>query len=141
MRESATSGLAWFCAAVGTVLSSVPLFTWLLVLLMVLDIAFWLCVKWTVKDISVGEYNVMVVGKLGRLGIVGLFGIVGLLIPIPMVNYIQVATWFFIPGEVLSISKHASLLGIPIPVQLTAALRFFQKEGDNANGLTPKNPG
>lgn len=146
MKDSLVNPFAWMCAAVGAILVHVPIFTWLLVLLMLIDMAFGIGRAYVQKDLSANEARVGAIKKLGNLGIIAVAGIVEALllsvgVIIPGVNFVQVATLFFVPYEVFSIVKNADALGIPIPPQLLAAMRYFKEANNASDDSIPKDPG
>lgn len=144
MKESIVSPLAWLMAAIGAILANVPVVTWLLVLLMALDMAFGLARAYLQKDLSADEARRGGIKKLGNLGLVAVAGILGKIlflmgIVIPGVNFIQVATLFFVPYEVFSIIKNADAMGLYVPPEIKAAMRFF-KASQDANESLSKDP-
>lgn len=133
MKNSIGSPLGWLCATIGAVALHVPQLTWLLVMLMLLDMAFGFGAAIFLKDLSAEEARKGAIRKLGHLGVVCLAGIIGralelMGVVIPQVNFVQVATAFFIPYEVVSILKNAGIMGVPIPPEILGVMRYFQKD-------------
>jgi toxin secretion/phage lysis holin len=139
MKDTFVNPIAWICAAAGALLAQIPPLTWLLVLLMFFDMSFGMARAYLQKDLSAEEARKGAIKKLGNLGLVAVVGIVGQIlflmgVVVPGVNFIQVATLFFVPYELFSIVKNADAMGVPVPPQLLTAMRFFQTaQGSNEN--------
>jgi toxin secretion/phage lysis holin len=128
----------WGLAGIAAFLNSIPQLTWLLIWLMVLDTVFgvWVAVKR--KDLSVASWTTGVNGKLQRLAIIVLGAILNQYIDVAGIDWVQVTTVFYLGPELLSILRNAAILGIPVPEQLTGAMRYFQeKENDDKNKSVP----
>lgn len=143
MKDTLVNPIAWICAAVGALLAQIPPLTWLLVTLMFFDMAFGMARAYLQRDLSADEARKGAIKKLGNLGLVAVVGIIGQIlflmgVVVPGVNFIQVATLFFVPYELFSIVKNADAMGLPVPPQLLTAMRFFQTaQGNNENKSLP----
>lgn len=136
MKGNYVSPLGWLCATAGAVLLNVPQLTWLLIMLMALDMAFGIGAAIFQKDLSADEARKGALRKLGHLGVVCLAGIIGkalesMGVVIPQVNFVQVATAFFMPYEIVSILKNAGIMGVPIPPEILGVMRYFQQKDQN----------
>ena len=117
----------WLLAALAAWWSSVPELTQLLVMLMAIDTLFGLWVAIKQRNLSATRAWDGVTKKVGTLGMVVVAAILNPHIQnIIEVNLVQAASAFYIVPELLSITRNAAVLEIPIFSQLTPVLRYFQ---------------
>ena len=111
-----------------------PALTQLLVWLMVADTALGLMIAIRKRDLSA---QVAWTGATKKIGSLILIGVAGLVNPhvqgIIEVNLVQAASAFYIVPELTSISRNAAILHVPVFVQMSGLLRYFQA----ASGAPP----
>lgn len=122
----------WVVAGVAAFFASIPQLTWLLMALMLIDMAFSFGVAILKKNVEPSSFQKEATDKLGRLAIIAIGGMFDTYLTIPGINWMMAATIFYIGPELLSIFRNAALIGIPIPPQMVSILRAFQEQDKNA---------
>ena len=117
-----------------------PELTQLLVWLMVADTALSLMIAIRKRDLSA---KVAWAGATKKVGSLILIGVAGLLNPhvqgFVEVNLVQAASAFYIVPELASISRNAAILHVPVFVQMSSILRYFQAASGATSVKTDRN--
>ena len=124
----------------------IPQLTQLLVWLMVIDVALGVCVAWKQKDLSAKAAWEGMTKKIASLLMIAVAGLLNPFIHgLVEVNLVQAASAFYIVPELLSITRNAAILDVPVFTQFTVVLRYFQavsQEGspESHASTEPKEP-
>lgn len=137
MLERARVGVQVLVALIMGLWAALPELTQLLVWLMVADTVLGLMVAVRKRDLSA---QVAWTGATKKIGSLILIGVAGLVNPhvqgIIEINLVQAASAFYIVPELTSIARNAAILNVPVFVQMSSILRYFQA----TSGETPDKP-
>jgi toxin secretion/phage lysis holin len=119
--------LKWAAALTVGLWTAVPELTQLLVTLMVIDIVLGLMVARKLRNLSAKAAWDGAQKKVTALILVAVAALLSPRIqPIIEINLVQAASAFYIVPELLSITRNAAILDVPVFNQMTVVLRYFQ---------------
>lgn len=125
--------LKWALAGVAAFFHNIPELTWFLLILMVIDTIFGVWGAAQARQVSPTEMWGGVTKKIGSLLIIALGAAINHFVGIKGIDFVMVFTGFYIGPELFSILRNAALVGVPVPPQVTAVMRYFQDKDANAN--------
>lgn len=125
--EGVIEGIRWVTTGIVALWGQMPQLTQLLVALMIVDITLGLAVAIKRRDVSSkAAWN----GMTKKIGSLLLVAVAALLNPfannIMEINLVQAASAFYVVPELLSISRNAGILGVPVFTQFSLLMRYFQ---------------
>ena len=138
--DDAFEYLRWGAAGCALLWIQIPELTQLLLIMMVADVVLGLIVAIKKRDLSASTASWGVTKKLIVLLLVGMAAVLNHYIqPIIEINLTQAASVFYIVPEMLSISRNAAELGVPVFSQFETVLEYFRNYsgaggGDDAGG-------
>lgn len=120
-------GVKWAAAISAGLWAALPSLFLPLVAMMVLDIFFRVIAGIYNKDLSPQDIWWSVTRKMASLILVGAAMILSFNIPQNLgVDIAQVACAFYLVGELVSITKYASLIGVLVPPQIGQIIDYFE---------------
>ena len=127
LMDNALTIARWATTIVVAIWGNVPQLTQLLVMLMVIDIALGVCVAWKQRDLSAKAAWEGMTKKIASLLMIAVAGLLNPFVNgLVEVNLVQAASAFYIVPELLSITRNAAILDVPVFTQFTVVLRYFQ---------------
>lgn len=125
--DNLIQGCRWILAGCALIWFRIPELTQLLLILMIIDIVFGLIVAIKERDLSTHAALWGVTKKFSVLILIAVAAIFNHYVqPIIEINLTQAASVFYIVPEMLSISRNAARIGIPVFSEFERVLGYFR---------------
>lgn len=125
--DNSIQGCRWILAGCALIWFRIPELTQLLLILMIIDIVFGLIVAIKERDLSAHAALWGVTKKFSVLILIAVAAIFNHYVqPIIEINLTQAASVFYIVPEMLSISRNAARIGIPVFSEFERVLGYFR---------------
>lgn len=119
--------LRWGAAGCALLWLKIPELTQLLLIMMAVDVVFGLIIAIKKRDLSVSAASWGVTKKFAVLVLVGLAAVLNHYVQnVIEINLTQAASVFYLVPEMLSISRNAAELGVPVFSQFETVLDYFR---------------